>query len=335
MGSHVVPGTMRDYRYWPCKMGWKWGSWRVTVRQAGRQAGSTFINKTHAPQNSSQMYYVRAKLHFQLLVFILLNFSYQPVFSSREQVVRVNPSDAASQPLNSRGSEIFHSVLHGIKQRGYKLVWFQPPRSAGFILGRWLYVSMCGFVTRCIVQRSSTDCFNIVLHTQTHHLYHPLPTHSSRVSPGWTVSGFWMDLRSDHTEMCFSLKVKGIKSEIHIFERFGRCLHFHTMHEFANDVAFMQHSLPIYVRQQAAQPLKTQTKHCAADWLTFQYLLSSSEFCGSGLTFWPPTKTSISQSSESYIQWLSHFSPSLFSARSFSPDGSWNESKLMNIITAS
>lgn len=56
------------------------------------------------------------------------------------------------------------------------------------------------------------------VHAQAHHLYH----HNSLISLGQT------GLRSGHTEMCFFLKVKGIKSEIHIFERFVRCLHFHT-----------------------------------------------------------------------------------------------------------
>lgn len=59
----------------------------------------------------------------------------------------------------------------------------------------------------------------------------PLPTigysqftHQPRADWLWDLDGFekWP------CRMCFFLKVKGIKSEIHIFERFVRCLHFPT-----------------------------------------------------------------------------------------------------------
>lgn len=62
--------------------------------------------------------------------------------------------------------------------------------------------------------------------------------------------------------------------------------------------------------------LNCQKLYCrekTVDWLPFQYLLFLSEFCDSSLTFWPPTKTFISRSSESYTSnhSLMYPSPSL------------------------
>lgn len=179
-------------------------------------------------------------------------------------------------------------------------------------------------MTCCIILQSSTDCFNVSIPPLCAHTGSP-PLPSQLAHQPW-ADGFekW-----PHRNVFLSESQRDKKWNPH-FWKVCQVLTFpHTMTSLWSSTAYRFTSDS---RQLSLQKLRPNT---AADWLTFHYLLFLPEFCDSGLTFWPPTKTSTSQSSESYIQWLSHFSPSLFAARSFSPDGSWNESKLMNIITAS
>lgn len=159
--------------------------------------------------------------------------------------------------------------------------------------------------------------------------------HSCWITFGWPVwlwdlDGFQNWIRRD---AFLSESQRDKKLNLRIFKWMSATyISIEGMH-FASDVfSSAQHAKIICVKKKVVKLPTTmfQTKYCAVDWVCFQYLLFLSEFCDSGLTLWPPTKTPISQYSQSYIQCLY-----LFLSLSFSPDGSWNDSKLMNIITAS